>query len=70
MSLDNLTAIEPEETGPLLLAGQEKGGIQLGMRKRYDKEFKTKVALEALKVENAMQELAIIHSIHPNMIAL
>jgi len=40
------------------------------MRKRYDKEFKTKVALEALKGEKTMQELAITYSVHPNMIAL
>ena len=40
------------------------------MRKRYDKEFKAKVALEALKGEKTMQELAIMYSVHPNMIAL
>lgn len=40
------------------------------MRKRYDKEFKAKVALEALKGEKTMQELAITYSVHPNMIAL
>jgi transposase-like protein len=42
----------------------------LSMRKRYDKEFKAKVALEALKGEKTMQELAITYSVHPNMIAL
>ena len=42
----------------------------MGMRKRYDKEFKAKVALEALKGEKTMQELAITYSVHPNMIAL
>ena len=41
-------------SGPLLLAGHEAGGIQLGMRKRYDKEFKGKVALEALKGEKIL----------------
>ena len=30
---------------------KEQGGIKLGMRKRYDKEFKAKIALEALKGE-------------------
>jgi transposase-like protein len=40
------------------------------MRKRYDKEFKAKVALEALKGEKTMQELAITYSVHPTMIAL
>jgi len=33
------------------------GGIELAMRKRYDKEFKAKVALEALKGEKTLQEL-------------
>jgi transposase-like protein len=40
------------------------------MRKRYDKEFKAKVALEALKGEKTLQELAITYSVHPNMSAL
>lgn len=40
------------------------------MRKRYDKEFKAKVALEALKGEKMLQELAITYAVHPNMIAL
>ena len=40
------------------------------MRKRYDKEFKAKVALESLKGEKTLQELAITYSVHPNMIAL
>ena len=40
------------------------------MRKRYDKEFKAKVSVEALKGEKTLQELAIIYSVHPNMIAL
>jgi transposase-like protein len=40
------------------------------MRKRYDKEFKAKVALEALKGEKTLQELANTYSVHPNMIAL
>lgn len=38
----------------------------MGMRKRYDKEFKAKVALEALKGEKTLQELAITYSVHPN----
>jgi len=44
------------------------GGIELAMRKRYDKEFKAKVALEALKGEKTLQELALTYSVHPNMI--
>jgi len=40
------------------------------MRKRYDKEFKAKVAVEALKGEKTLQVLAITYPDHPNMIAL
>ena len=42
----------------------------MGMRKRYDKEFKAKVALEALKGEKTLQELAVTYAVHPNMVAL
>jgi transposase-like protein len=34
------------------------------MRKRYDKEVKAKVALEALKGEKTLQELAIMCSVY------
>ena len=40
------------------------------MRKRYDKEFKAKVAIEAMKGEKTLQELALQFEVHPNMIAL
>jgi len=40
------------------------------MRKHYDKEFKAKVTLEAIKGEKTIQELATLHSVHPNLIAL
>jgi transposase len=40
------------------------------MRKRYDKEFKAKVAIEAMKGEKTLQELAQQYEVHPNMIAL
>ncbi|SLM18401.1 hypothetical protein SPIRO4BDMA_40973 [uncultured spirochete] len=39
------------------------------MRKRYDKEFKAKVAVEAVRREKTAQELATICRVHPNMIA-
>jgi len=39
------------------------------MRKRYDKDFKAKVAIEAMKVEKTLQELALQFEVHPNMIA-
>ena len=37
-------------------------------RKRYTSEFKAKVALEALKGESTVHELASRFDIHPNMI--
>jgi transposase-like protein len=39
------------------------------MRKRYDKAFKAKVAIEALRGEKTLQELGIEYKVHPNMIA-
>jgi transposase len=38
-------------------------------RKRYSAEFKAKVALEALKGESTVHELAARFEIHPNMVA-
>jgi transposase len=38
-------------------------------RKRYSAEFKAKVALEALRGERTVQELAVRFDIHPNMVS-
>ena len=38
-------------------------------RKRYGAEFKAKVALEAIRGELTMAELALRHGVHPTMIA-
>jgi transposase-like protein len=40
------------------------------MRKRYDKAFKAKIAIEALRGEKTLQELGSTYGVHPNMIAL
>ena len=37
-------------------------------RKRYAAEFKAKVALEAIKGEQTLAELAARYNLHPNMI--
>jgi transposase-like protein len=38
-------------------------------RKNYSKEFKARVAIEALRGEKTIQELAQTHGVHPNLIA-
>lgn len=38
-------------------------------RKNYSKEFKAKVAIEALKGEKTVQELSQIHGVHPNQVS-
>jgi transposase len=40
----------------------------LSMHKRYDKDFKAKVALEALRGEKTIQEIAAAYSVHPNLV--
>ena len=40
------------------------------MRKRYDKAFKAKVAIDALRGEKTIQELATAYGVHPNMVTL
>jgi transposase-like protein len=40
------------------------------MRKSYDKKFKAKVALEAIKENSTLQELANKFTVHPNQVAL
>ena len=38
-------------------------------RRRFDETFKAKVALEALKEEKPLQELAGEYEVHPNQIS-
>jgi transposase-like protein len=39
------------------------------MRKQYSSEFKSRVALEAVKGEHTLSELSQKYEVHPNMIA-
>ncbi len=39
-------------------------------RRRYSKEFKAQVAIEALKEQKTLTELSMEYSIHPNQISL
>lgn len=54
----------------ILLAAGEQGGIEFTMRKHYDKGFKARVALEAIKGEKTIQEIGTIYQVHPNLVAL
>jgi transposase-like protein len=41
---------------------------KLPMRKTYDKAFKAKIALEAIRSEKTIQEIANAYCVHPNLI--
>ena len=38
-------------------------------RRRFTAEFKSKVALEALRGDKTVQEIAARHSVHPNQVS-
>lgn len=40
------------------------------MKKNYDSKFKSKVALEAIKGERSIAEIASEFEVHPNMVTL
>ena len=39
------------------------------MKRKFSREFKAKVAVEALKGNRTMRELALQYQVHPNMIS-
>lgn len=42
----------------------------MSKRKSYDKKFKAKIAIEALKGERTIAEIASDHQVHPNQVTL
>lgn len=41
----------------------------MGKRTRYSAEFKARVAIEAIRGEQTLSELAAKHGVHPNLIS-
>jgi transposase len=54
--------ISPDDT-----MNENRGGE---MRKRYDKAFKARVALEAIRGEKTVQQIALEFEVHPNLVGL
>ena len=42
----------------------------MSKRKSYDKKFKAKIAIEALKGDRTIAEIASDHQVHPNQVTL
>ena len=42
----------------------------MGTRRRFSMEFKAKVALEALRGDKTIQEIAARHKVHPNQVSV
>ena len=40
------------------------------MRKHYDKDLKAKVALEVIRGEKTVQEIATSYAVHPNIVSV
>ena len=41
----------------------------MSTRRRFTGEFKAKVALEALRADKTIQEIAVRHKVHPNQVS-
>ena len=41
----------------------------MGKRRRFTEQFKAKVALEALRGDKTIQEIAAKHQVHPNQVS-
>ncbi len=41
----------------------------MSTRRRFSGEFKAKVALEALRGDKTIQEIAVRHKVHPNQVS-
>jgi transposase-like protein len=47
---------------------REKGNGVMAQRRRFGKEFKAKVAIEAIKGEKTINEIATIYEVHPGQV--
>ncbi len=64
MSRGDWTEIGGKHSRPILLVGKGQEGFVLGMKERYDKEFKTKVTLEGLEDEKTLLGCAATYAVH------
>ena len=48
----------------------KKEGYAMSTRRRFGTEFKAKVALEALRGDKTIQEIAARHKVHPNQVSV
>jgi len=44
-------------------------GYEMAKRRRFTADFKAKVALEALRGDRTIQEIAARHKVHPNQVS-
>ena len=46
------------------------GGYEMTRRRKFTDQFKAKVALEALRGDRTIQEIAARHQVHPNQVSM